>query len=143
MNTLSGEAGVLVASLDASEVFLRTLVAETFPFGTALRIERNATRGAQEQLALLTRDRELELPTGWSDFVEVEEAIDELLARAIIPVVQGAPAPDSVAIPDVPPLPAAAAAEDPPPHHGPVHPPSPQTPRHTRSPTVVKPTAAP
>ncbi|MCB9682021.1 MAG: tetratricopeptide repeat protein [Alphaproteobacteria bacterium] len=106
MNSMSGAADDLLATLTAAEACLRALAASAFPPDVMMRIERDSTRAARQAVASLQGGRTLELPVGWSEYVEVDEALDALLAR----LVPATPASDATLPRGV--RPAAAAAAD-------------------------------
>ncbi len=110
----SGEAALLIATLEAAEASLRSLAAGTLDPGRMMRMERDATRSARELVANWLPERTLELPSGWAEFVELDVSIDALLARA---VVRDAPLDvdlrEHTRIPVVPDLDLAVLASDP------------------------------
>jgi hypothetical protein len=80
----SGEVALLLATLEAAEASVRTLAASSLDPGALMRVERRSTMAARARMAELAAERTLQLPTGWAEFVEVDESIDALLARAVV-----------------------------------------------------------
>jgi tetratricopeptide (TPR) repeat protein len=81
LTATSSEAEVLTALLDMALAQLRVAAAEALPVGAALRAEVESSRRARQVIDAFRVDRTLKLPPGWSEFVEVDDAIDALLAR--------------------------------------------------------------
>lgn len=106
----SVDLDLLLGTLQTAETQVRWLMAEALPPAAQYRVERQATLRAHAALRGITVERRVELPPGWSELVEVDDAIDALLER----LVRHEANPDLVAparapLPEVPPLPAELA----------------------------------
>lgn len=106
MTATSNEAEALTALLEMALVQLRVAVAGALPPGAAYRVELASTRRAAQRAAAFRIDRTHQLPPGWSEFVEVDDAIDALLARIATGEATSRAAQPYAAPPAVPALPA-------------------------------------
>ncbi len=110
--TSSTEIAGILALLDAAEASIRALAAEALPPGALLRAERASTEAARAAVLTRTAPKTVDLPPGWAEVVEVDDALDALLARFIdreAPLHVDLARAD--ALPHVPDLPAAVEAE--------------------------------
>lgn len=108
MISMDGTADDLVATLVAAETSLRVAAATVLDPAAMMRMERASTRAARAAVAARAATATLELPPGWAEFVEVDEALDALLDR-----LASAPAPAPAAPPVPRHVPAAVDADDP------------------------------
>jgi hypothetical protein len=107
VRTTSTDLEVLLGTLQVAETQLRWLMAEALPAGAQYRVDRDATRASAAALASIRVDRRIELEPGWSELVEVDDAIDALLERLVrVDAPLDVVASSRVPVRDVPPLPA-------------------------------------
>lgn len=84
MNAHRGDVDELLATLVAAEASLRATAAEALAPGALLRAERASTAAARRAVQALLAQRAqvgAVLEPGFAEFVAVDEALDELLAR--------------------------------------------------------------
>lgn len=81
MSALSSDTAVLIATLEAAETYVRRLASEALSPAAMIRAEQTSTRRALAKVADFSVSKRLEVAPGWSEFVDVSEEIDALLAR--------------------------------------------------------------